>query len=465
MSLDERIYRGPVIGVGFSGQAGSAFPVLGILRLLRNHAAQQGRDLRAIFAFDPASNPTLSPIITRLAQRYGLETAYVPEIPIPVYRQSVDSGTLRFYGPDPDLKTYLDGETRLLAEYAPSLVISLLRPTLYFSREAYFRRTGKWIPYTVVGYGLLLGDAGRHGIPANFVPVVLPRFLENMLDGNRPISWAANRLLRYKMADAGRYMKRYLPDSYRPKRFPSFQDSLLGDVTLVPSSPTFVPGKLRPGSHVVGSVEVSFPLTKEQSERQQRIIRQLRKWKEQKSVVVFVAMGTTGQAFPRVLTALKPLVCRAGSNIKVLFATTTLGHDSQAGRVIADLEECDAVIHSDWFDLQKVMPLVDLVVNHGGLNTMETALYHDIPLLVVAPQQAEQGLNALIMRRAGLGEIVWGHRLEDLTGVLLHMITHLDRYRSQVIKQKAGLTSYYDPVGKERLVIKAINAAIGHSRS
>ncbi len=457
MQLDDRIYQGPVVGIGFSGQAGSVFPTLWILHRLKQQAAREGRELRAIFAFDPASNPSLSSIILQLARGYGLEIAGVKEVPISRYREAIDAGNLYFYGFAPDLGTYVESELELFAETSPSLVISLLRPTLHFSREMYALRTGRRCPYIAIGYGLLLGRPGRCGIPANFAPF-FPRIIENALAWSAPASLAAKVTLRYKMWRARQYLRRHLPRPYHPRPFPTFLQALLGDVTLIPASPLFVPGALPPHGHPIGPVGIVLPMTGAQRARQEQVLRQVRAWRAQGNKIIFVGMGTTGHALPKVLATLEALAPAGEVPFRVVVATTTLA-ESRTGRIVTRMERRGLAAHSDWFDLAQVMPHVDLLINHGGLNTLEVAVQYDVPQIVAAPQQAEQGLNGLMVQRRGLGRVVWGHRLDDLADVLFHMLANLEAYRDRIARRKAPHRPYYDLRHQDGLLVEAVNAA------
>lgn len=460
LTIDKRILHGPVLGLGFSGQAGSSFPTLGTLIRIQEWTRERGQAAQTVFAFDPQSNPAMVPIIEQVARQHGIQLAYIPEVPISAYRQAVGAGHMYFYGLSPDLAPYVAGELDLLARYRPSLIVSLLRPTVSYSRSVYWQRTGCRVPFMGIGYGLLLGSAGPYGIPANFVPCTLPLFLENMLSRNALIALLANRILRYKIGAADRYMQRHLaelPDRANVSTA-GFLGALLGDVTLVPTCPTLVPGEIGPNVYPVGSIDLQLPLSRDQIQQQEAILGKLSQWKAKGCSILFLAMGTTGLAFPQVLSAALSF-CRRVPELKILVATTILKCSAETRDVIHTLEASDAIAYSDWFQLDKILPWVDLVLSHGGVNTIEAAILHGIPLLLVAPQQAEQGLTALVVQRAGLGQVVWRHRMGSLETVLQEMLERIDAFKEKVTEHRSRLSDYYLPAEKKKRFVEALNRA------
>ena len=456
-TLHDHLYRGPIVGIGFSGQAGSAFPVLSILHIIQEKAKNEGRATDAIYAFDPQANPKLAPIIERVAQNYGITTTHIREVPISQYREGVDSGHLFFHGLKPDLDPYIESELDLFQEVQPSLIFSLLRPTLYFSRALHYHYTRNYVPYVAFGYGLLLGSMGHYGLPANFVPF-LPKPLERLLSGNAVIAFIANRILDYKRLEARRYLKKFMSRTYWSDPFPPFSRALLGDVTLIPASPAFIPDGIPEHGYALGLVDIDPALSPQQQAKQNRILQQIDQWKAQGKLVIFVAMGTSGEAFPLVIQTLASLLQKF-PHLRLVIATTILGHSAETQTVLQKLQsDGQAVIHT-WFDLHRLLPKIDLVVNHGGLNTLEFAMRYNIPSFIIAPQQAEQGLNALMLHQQGYGEVVWGHRLEEVPATFAKMLQTLPAYRTRIARHRKRYADYYDPERQREKITRAVNEA------
>ena len=55
-----------------------------------------------------------------------------------------------------------------------------------------------------------------------------------------------------------------------------------------------------------------------------------------------------------------------------------------------------------YIPVSQVLPMADVVVTHGGLNTIVAALAHGCPLLVV-PLSADQGMHAIQAAATGAG--------------------------------------------------------------
>jgi zeaxanthin glucosyltransferase len=71
----------------------------------------------------------------------------------------------------------------------------------------------------------------------------------------------------------------------------------------------------------------------------------------------------------------------------------------------------------------ELMPKLDLVVSHGGLNTVCEALYYGVPL-IIAPIKGDQPINATQVSAAGAGLRINFDRIgpEQLRGVMLSIL-------------------------------------------
>ena len=61
-----------------------------MLSLLKKEAAQEGRNLQTLLAFDPNANPDLSGVIETAARLLGIETTFLPEVAFQDYRHAID---------------------------------------------------------------------------------------------------------------------------------------------------------------------------------------------------------------------------------------------------------------------------------------------------------------------------------------------------------------------------------------
>lgn len=108
-----------------------------------------------------------------------------------------------------------------------------------------------------------------------------------------------------------------------------------------------------------------------------------------------ISMDMSEDFFGRITAALRPLADRVQP---ILVASPAVIPDPPAGAII--------VPQVPMLDL---MPRLDAVLTHGGLNTVCEALSHGLPL-VVAPIKSDQPINAMQVAAAGAGIRVKFHR-------------------------------------------------------
>ncbi|GAA3456324.1 glycosyltransferase [Dactylosporangium matsuzakiense] len=129
---------------------------------------------------------------------------------------------------------------------------------------------------------------------------------------------------------------------------------------------------------------------------------------------VLVTMGTLSMDiakdfYRRVDEALQPL----GDRLQAIVVAPERTLDSVADHVL--------VRHR--VPVLDLLPHLDAVVSHGGLNTVSEALVHGVPL-VIAPIKGDQALNAAAVQAAGAGvRVSFDHvRPDDLRARLLHLL-------------------------------------------
>jgi zeaxanthin glucosyltransferase len=145
---------------------------------------------------------------------------------------------------------------------------------------------------------------------------------------------------------------------------------------------------------------------------------------------VLVSVGTIGMDmaedfFGRVAAALRPLADRVQA---ILIAPAELIPDPPADAVI--------VSHAPLLDL---MPRLDAVLTHGGLNTVCEALFHGLPL-VVAPIKSDQHINATQVAAAGAGIRVKFHRANpDQLRAAISAVLDEPSYRAAAVRVREDL--------------------------
>lgn len=115
------------------------------------------------------------------------------------------------------------------------------------------------------------------------------------------------------------------------------------------------------------------------------------------------------------------------------------------------------MVHSDWFQLGVIMPLIDIYIGHGSVNSIEAAFEYDVPVIIVSPQQAEQGINTMVVEKQGCGRVVWEHEFKSLNMIVHSVISDLTLYREAIRSLKSQLPEYYEPLKRRKLLVEAIN--------
>lgn len=111
---------------------------------------------------------------------------------------------------------------------------------------------------------------------------------------------------------------------------------------------------------------------------------------------VLLSLSTTLQGqlemLPRILAAVETLPVRVLLTLGNVFAADALAVP-------------DNVVVRDYLPHARVLPWMSMVITHGGLSSVSSALEHGVPLLCI-PQGREQPLNAARVVECGVGRVV-----------------------------------------------------------
>lgn len=117
---------------------------------------------------------------------------------------------------------------------------------------------------------------------------------------------------------------------------------------------------------------------------------------------------------PRILVTLGTVISAARRNIYEKAIEAFGGTDVELVLVappnVAPATPPENVTVAAWAPHDRLMPQVDAVVCHAGVNTVHEALRHDLPL-VMAPAAYDQGFAARAVARSGAGIVVRSRRL------------------------------------------------------
>lgn len=460
MPISEKLYQGPVIGFGMSGQAGSSFVQLSILHQLKKQARSEGRDLGVIYAMDADVCPPVTDMIRRTADTLGIDIVHISERSLGDHRRAVDHSSFHWYGPRPDLTPVVLEEAALFRQYQPSMISGFISPTLAYSRQIYEKETGKTLPYLGILFTLTAGP-GRFGVPVNFFPSWFARPAA-FLARERPFLDRVSRgVYRLKLCSATRYLWRGISRKWSgpPLEKISFDEALHGDLAIIFSSPVYSVPRAE-DTRFVGYTNPHLALSAQQMSKQKAIVARLEEWQADGNRTLFISMGSTGHEFYSVLKALKPLLLSPEKRIRVV-ASTTLIAGTEGGKLLNDLEKQGLAVFSDWMRLEEILPRVDLLITHGGVGSLENGLRWGIPTIVSAPQQIEQGFNGMALKHAGLGEVVWGHQVEGrLPMVCLDMLSRSRQLRQACADYRDQNPACYDLSRQRVELVESCNEAV-----
>jgi MGT family glycosyltransferase len=127
-----------------------------------------------------------------------------------------------------------------------------------------------------------------------------------------------------------------------------------------------------------------------------------------------LAHDMAGDFYRRVVEAVRPL----GDRMQVI--------------IVADepLDAPDHVLVVEWAPMLELLPRLDAVVSHGGLNTVCETLAHGVPL-VIAPIRGDQPVNAHRVAAAGAGvRVRFDRDRPDALRAAILAVVDDPRYRS-----------------------------------
>jgi hypothetical protein len=120
-------------------------------------------------------------------------------------------------------------------------------------------------------------------------------------------------------------------------------------------------------------------------------------WPEKQAKRIFIYLRKDAASLPIVLSGLR------GMDVQVL---AYLGGSSE--RNFTNTENSNIVISENPVDLSQLRHTCDLVICHGGNNTLATALLQGLPVLAL-PQHVEQRMACTRLQDQGLGRVLRGN--------------------------------------------------------
>ncbi len=408
----------------FSNQLGTTIPSITLARLLKD----QGHEV--VFA----AGGKYVPII----KEKGFPVLKINEISYKQYREHIDNNNLDFYNRHL-IRHMVDMELDIISEVEPDVVVQHNRQTVYISSKV----AGKpLVALTVACLTKYYGD--RYYIPDNHpISKLLPFIDLNKILPERTLRRGFNISAIVWARGFNQVLERYgLP------RVKNFLDLNYGDLTLLVETFGLSPVKELPDDVLFLEQDIESTFGEEYE-----WFEEIKQAKSKEKKVIYVTMGTSSfESYPLVVDIIADFVLH---NENYILVSNHCGLD-------AKYKNCNNIYIEEYIDTKKIIEYVDVVVTHGGKNTLNECLIYKKPVVVV-PEQAEQFWNGKYIERLGLGRVISRIKLVKNHEILLKTINQIltdTSYHENFIKfinryiEKIGLVNH-----KEK-IIKQINTLI-----
>ncbi len=409
----------------YSNQLGSTIPTLTLASLLE----KEGYDIE--FA---ASGKYINVI-----KEKGYKLHKISEISYKQYRSHVDNNNVDFYC-NHLVRHIVDEEVNLINKIKPDLLVHNNRPTLKISSQVTKKKLVSIVIPTLVRY-----YDYRFFIPDNhflnqlipFVDVnrILPSKVVKMVYDITVRKWVRgmNEVLRY----------------FNLKEIKDYLEACEGDITLI--NQTYGLGKFKnlPENYYFLEQDLDSTFGQKYS-----WIKDVKKAKKENKKIIYVSMGSSAfEAYPLVIKNLANFVLEHQDEYVLI--SNHCGLES-------DYKDKKNIYIEKFIDIKSIMEYIDIVVTHGGINTLNECVINYKPVVGV-PEQGEQLWNLKYIEYLGLGKAVTqlqlrndNNLLKDTINDILHdksYLQSLKRFVSKNLKKK-------DLEDHKKNIVKAINSIV-----
>lgn len=357
----------------YSNQLGTTIPSVTLANMLR----EKGHEV--IYA----SNGKY----THVLKDKGFEVHPINEISYTQYRRHVDNNNVDFY--DEGLIHHLvDKDLELIEKINPDVIVSNNRPSIKISSQIANKKL-----VTIVIPSLTRYFGHRYYVPENhFLNKILPLRDVNTIMPETMVRFAFYKTMQQWGANFNKVLRYY--------KLPLMKDFLgvyEGDVTLINQSLGLFPFKPLPDNYYF--LEQNLGSTFGTSHAW---LHELENHKKQGKKIVFVSMGSSSlKAYPLVMNALKQLI---ETDDRFVLVSNHVG-------LLSDGKKHQRIYLESFINSSEVLPKADIVVTHGGINTLSECLQNK-KVVVGVPEQGEQLWNLKYIEDQGLGKVVSKFALE-----------------------------------------------------
>lgn len=342
---------------------------------------------------------------THVLEKKGFEVNPINEISYAQYRRHVDRNNVDFYAPAL-IHHFIDQEMKLIDEVKPDLIVTNNRPTMKITTQL----TG--LPMVTIVIPALTRYYNHHYfIPENhFLNTLYPFGDVNKVTP----TWFRRAAFLLTMKQWAIPFNKVL----RSLKLPTIQDFLSvyeGDVTLINQTKGLMPFRELPPNwyfleQTMRSTHgISHPWLSE-----------LVQLKKTGCKIIYVSMGSSSlKSYPLVIQAIARLVVK---NPGYALVSSFVGMENKIGSQ-------DRIFLEPFIHAPEIMPLADVIVTHGGVNTLSECMMQGIPVVGV-PEQGEQLWNLKYAEHLGLARVVSRFQLEKNPQLILDAIEEVIRQDS-----------------------------------
>ncbi|MBL7766678.1 MAG: hypothetical protein JNJ58_11320 [Chitinophagaceae bacterium] len=317
----------------------------------------------------------------------GFPVLPINEISYHQYRRHIDNNNVDFY--EPGLIHHLiDKEIELIEQVQPDIIVSNNRPTIKITAQLMQKKL----------ISIVIPSLSRHYGHKYYVPE--NHFLNKILPIDDVNKVMPEAMVRFAFLATMKHWARNFNKVLKEFQLPAVQDYLdlyEGDITLINQSYSLFPFKPLPDNYffLEQNLNSTFGAPHDWAH-------ELEEHRRAGRTVIFVSMGSSAlKSYPLVMNAIKNLVQQ---NDRFVLVSNHVG-------LLNDGQRPERVYVEAFINSAQILPLADIVITHGGVNTLSECMTHR-KIIIGVPEQGEQLWNLKYAEDMGIGKVVSKFKLE-----------------------------------------------------
>ncbi|MBK7762348.1 MAG: glycosyltransferase family 1 protein [Bacteroidetes bacterium] len=410
----------------YSNQLGSTIPSISLANMLLKNGHE------VIYA----SNGKYTHVLIQK----GFKVIPINEISYIQYRKHVDQNNVDFYQ-EGLINHLVDMELDVIREINPDIIVTNNRPTLIISAKLAKKKL-----ITIVIPTLSYYYNHRYYVPENhFLNIIYPFGDVNKVMPNSIVKFAFNATMKHWAKNFNRVLRTY--------QLPPIKDYLSvyeGDITLINQTYGISPFKHLPDTYFYLSQDLASTFGEIHT-----WANELDEHRKNGKKIIFVSMGSSSlKSYPLVMQSIKELIVHDERFVLVSNHVGLSDEKIQSNRMYLE----------PFMNSSQILPKVDVVVTHGGVNTMSECIINRKPFIGV-PEQGEQMWNLRYAEHLGIGKMVSKFKLEKdhtlLKKAILEVIDgeHYQKTIDQFVKDRMV---NQNPNHSLETIYKAIMQCLNH---